>query len=162
MFLYNFYATSLAALTTNIGNITSAIITNDNINDILYNNDIYIQDKSVVPSYAKSYGLPYKKNDGYPDEMYAFKCIDNDKIGIASMQGQFIMIKTDDINAIGRVARGVIGMKLNEGDEVEAEMDKGVIRDKTTGKEYRAEPFPEFIEKIIELGYERYYAENNR
>ena len=28
------------------------------------------------------------------------------------------MIKTDDIKPIGRVARGVIGMKLNEGDEV--------------------------------------------
>ena len=44
--------------------------------------------------------------------------IDEENIGIASKQGNFIMIQTKDINPIGRVARGVCGMKLNEGDEV--------------------------------------------
>ena len=52
------------------------------------------------------------------DQIVSIILTDNDKIGIASAQGQFIMIKTDDIKPIGRVARGVIGMKLNEGDEV--------------------------------------------
>lgn len=52
------------------------------------------------------------------DQIASIILTDNDKIGIASAQGQFIMIKTDDIKPIGRVARGVIGMKLNEGDEV--------------------------------------------
>ena len=52
------------------------------------------------------------------DQIVSIILSDNDKIGIASAQGQFIMIKTDDIKPIGRVARGVIGMKLNEGDEV--------------------------------------------
>lgn len=42
----------------------------------------------------------------------------NEKIGIMSRKGNFILIKTDDIRSIGRVARGVIGMKLDEGDEV--------------------------------------------
>ena len=50
------------------------------------------------------------------DQIVSIILTDNDKIGIASAQGQFIMIKTDDIKPIGRVARGVIGMKLNEGD----------------------------------------------
>ena len=44
--------------------------------------------------------------------------VDEENIGIASKQGNFIMIQTKDINPIGRVARGVCGMKLNEGDEV--------------------------------------------
>lgn len=42
----------------------------------------------------------------------------NEKLGIMSKKGNFILIRTDDIRPIGRVARGVIGMKLDEGDEV--------------------------------------------
>ncbi len=39
---------------------------------------------------------------------------------------------------------------ISEGDKVEADMDNGIIRNLTTGKEYRTAPFPEFIQKIIE------------
>ncbi len=39
---------------------------------------------------------------------------------------------------------------INEGDKVEADLDNGIIRNLTTGAEYKAEPFPEFIQKIIE------------
>lgn len=42
--------------------------------------------------------------------------------------------------------------EIAEGDIVEADMDKGIIRDLTTGKEYKTQPFPEFIQKIIENG----------
>ena len=42
--------------------------------------------------------------------------------------------------------------EISEGDITEADMDSGVIRDLTTGKEYKAQPFPEFIQKIIENG----------
>lgn len=41
---------------------------------------------------------------------------------------------------------------ISEGDKVEADMDNGVIRNLTTGKEYKTAPFPEFIQKIIENG----------
>ena len=41
---------------------------------------------------------------------------------------------------------------ISEGDEVEADLDNGIIRDITTGREFRTEPFPEFIQKIIENG----------
>lgn len=34
-------------------------------------------------------------------------------------------------------------------DEVEINFDTGVIRDITTGKEYKGQPFPEFMQKII-------------
>ena len=41
---------------------------------------------------------------------------------------------------------------INDGDEVEADFDSGVIRDITTGETFEAKPFPEFIKKIIEAG----------
>lgn len=47
------------------------------------------------------------------DEIISVLFVNNEKIGIASESGNFIMIKTDDIRAIGRVARGVCGMKLD-------------------------------------------------
>ncbi len=42
--------------------------------------------------------------------------------------------------------------EIAEGDKVEVDLDKGVISDKTTGKTYNTEPFPPFIQKIIENG----------
>lgn len=41
---------------------------------------------------------------------------------------------------------------LAEGDAVDADLDNGIIRDITTGQEFRTEPFPEFIQRIIESG----------
>ena len=41
---------------------------------------------------------------------------------------------------------------IEEGNTVEANLDNGIIRDLTTGREYTTEPFPEFIQKIIENG----------
>lgn len=41
---------------------------------------------------------------------------------------------------------------ISEGDRVEADLDNGIIRNFTTGKEYKTEPFPEFVQKIIENG----------
>ena len=38
---------------------------------------------------------------------------------------------------------------INAGDEVEVDFDTGIIKDITTGKEFKAEPFPEFIKEII-------------
>lgn len=38
---------------------------------------------------------------------------------------------------------------INSGDEVEVDFDTGVIKDITTSKEFKAEPFPEFIKDII-------------
>lgn len=38
---------------------------------------------------------------------------------------------------------------INKGDEVEIDFDTGVISNKTTGKTYQGNPFPEFIKNII-------------
>ncbi|MCD8037389.1 MAG: 3-isopropylmalate dehydratase small subunit [Clostridiales bacterium] len=42
--------------------------------------------------------------------------------------------------------------EINAGDEVAVDFSTGEITDKTTGKTYKAEPFPEFMQKIIASG----------
>ena len=42
--------------------------------------------------------------------------------------------------------------EIKAGDEVSVDFATGVITDKTTGKTYQAEPFPEFMQKIIDQG----------
>ena len=42
--------------------------------------------------------------------------------------------------------------RIQEGDEVEADLSRGVIVDKTTGETFKAEPFPPFIQEIISCG----------
>ena len=39
---------------------------------------------------------------------------------------------------------------IRDGDIVEVDFSTGVIRDETTGKDFTAKPFPDFIRKIIE------------
>ena len=41
---------------------------------------------------------------------------------------------------------------INEGDKVEADLDNGIIYNRTTGKSFKTQPFPEFIQKIIQNG----------
>ena len=41
---------------------------------------------------------------------------------------------------------------ISEGDKVEADLDKGIIYNRTTGESFETKPFPEFIQKIIENG----------
>jgi 3-isopropylmalate/(R)-2-methylmalate dehydratase small subunit len=42
--------------------------------------------------------------------------------------------------------------EIRGGDEVEVDFDGGVIRDVTTGKNYRAQPYPPFLQNIIRKG----------
>mgnify|MGYP000490154099 CR=1 FL=1 len=39
--------------------------------------------------------------------------------------------------------------EIKEGDEVEVDFDSGIITDKTTGKTYKGQAFPPFMQKII-------------
>ena len=41
---------------------------------------------------------------------------------------------------------------ISDGDKVEADLDNGVIYNRTTGKRFKTQPFPEFIQKIITNG----------
>lgn len=52
------------------------------------------------------------------DEIASILFINDEDIGIMTEQGNFIRITTNDIRAIGRVAKGIRGIKLNPGDAV--------------------------------------------
>ena len=41
---------------------------------------------------------------------------------------------------------------IADGDKVEADLDAGIIYNRTTGKSFKTQPFPEFIQKIIANG----------
>ena len=41
---------------------------------------------------------------------------------------------------------------ISDGDKIEADLDNGVIYNRTTGQSFQTQPFPEFIQKIIENG----------
>ena len=41
---------------------------------------------------------------------------------------------------------------IENGNTVEADLDAGIIYDRTTGKSFKTQPFPAFIQKIIENG----------
>ena len=41
---------------------------------------------------------------------------------------------------------------IENGNVVEADLDAGILYDRTTGKQYKTQPFPAFIQKIIENG----------
>ena len=42
--------------------------------------------------------------------------------------------------------------EIQAGDQVSVDFDTGIITDHTTGKQWQAEPFPEFIQNIIKKG----------
>lgn len=42
--------------------------------------------------------------------------------------------------------------EISEGDSVRVDFDSGIITDLTTGKTYQAQPFPPFIQNIIQKG----------
>ena len=42
--------------------------------------------------------------------------------------------------------------EINEGDTVAVDFDAGIITNETTGKTYATQPFPEFMQKIIDDG----------
>ena len=41
---------------------------------------------------------------------------------------------------------------ISEGDEIEVDLDSGVIVNRTTGQTYRAQPIPPFMQKLVEAG----------
>ncbi len=51
--------------------------------------------------------------------------------------------------------------EIAEGDKVSIDFSTGVIHDETTGKEYKAEPFPPFMQRLIEAGGLAEYIKEN-
>lgn len=52
------------------------------------------------------------------DEIVSINIVTDDQLGIMTARGQFIIIETNPIKPIGRVTKGIIGIKLNPGDSV--------------------------------------------
>lgn len=52
------------------------------------------------------------------DEIVAVCFTNEEKAGILSESGNFLIVETKDIRPIGRVSKGIKGMKLNDGDSV--------------------------------------------
>lgn len=52
------------------------------------------------------------------DEICSILLMNDERVGMLTARGQFIMCETKDIRAIGRVARGVKGITLNSGDSL--------------------------------------------
>lgn len=42
--------------------------------------------------------------------------------------------------------------RIADGDKVEADLDAGIIYNRTTGESFKTKPFPDFIQKIIQNG----------
>lgn len=52
------------------------------------------------------------------DELCSIIFTDKEKVGILTEKGQFLICETKDVRPVGRIAKGVKGIKLNEGDFV--------------------------------------------
>lgn len=82
------------------------------------------------------------------DEIASILFINDEDVGIMTEQGNFIRITTKDIRAIGRVAKGVRGIKLNEGDAVccayPIKLDSQYIVSVTVSGLFKKTPIAEF------------------
>ena len=103
------------------GDITAAALVNkkDNDKNIVFITKNGLIKKSKLSEYnlKRSTGAQaLKLDDG--DEIVSILFINDERIGILSRDGQFIMIESTPIRALGRLARGIIGIKLNPSDYV--------------------------------------------
>lgn len=75
--------------------------------------------KSALSEYnlRRNTGVQALKLDD-DDLIASILILKDERVGILTEEGNFIIIETKDIRPIGRVARGVVGIKLNEGDKV--------------------------------------------
>lgn len=103
------------------GDITAAALVNkrDSDKNIVFVTKNGLIKKSKMSEYnlKRSTGAQALKLDDN-DEIVSILFIKDERIGILSRNGQFIMIESTPIRALGRVARGIIGIKLNPSDYV--------------------------------------------
>lgn len=83
------------------------------------------------------------------DEIASILFINDEDVGIMTELGNFIRITTKDIRAISRVAKGVRGIKLNDGDAVccayPIKPDSKYIVSVTTSGLFKKTPITEFV-----------------
>ena len=100
-------------------NITALSSYNKNNNKefiVFFTKKGYIK-KSKIEEYNMKRNTALKALDLMPDdEVVSVLFLNNEPISMLTARGQFVICETKGINSIGRVSRGVIGIKLNEGD----------------------------------------------
>lgn len=77
--------------------------------------------KTYLPAYNLKFNRKsraIKLEEG--DEIVDINFINDDRLGILTNKGYFSIINTKDTNPVGRIARGVVGIKLTAGDYVVA------------------------------------------
>lgn len=83
------------------------------------------------------------------DEITSILFINDEDVGIMTELGNFIRITTNDIRAIGRIAKGIRGIKLNEGDAVccayPIKKDAQYIISVTSSGLFKKTPISEFV-----------------
>lgn len=103
------------------GDITAAALVNkrDSDKNIVFITKNGLIKKSKMSEYnlKRSTGAQALKLDDN-DEIVSILFIKDERIGILSRNGQFIMIESTPVRALGRIARGIIGIKLNPSDYV--------------------------------------------
>lgn len=103
------------------GDITAAALVNkrDSDKNIVFITKNGLIKKSKMSEYnlKRSTGAQALKLDDN-DEIVSTLFIKDERIGILSRNGQFIMIESTPIRALGRIARGIIGIKLSSSDYV--------------------------------------------
>lgn len=100
--------------------VSATILSKDTeSSNILFLTKNGILKKSALSEYnlRRNTGVQALKLDK-DDLIVSILILKDEQIGILTKEGNFIIIKTDDIRPIGRIARGVVGIKLNDGDEV--------------------------------------------
>lgn len=107
--------------TSNVNTFTAAVSLNPkNKNKFI----VFVTKNGLIKkSQLSEYNL--KKNVGAAaikldsnDEIVSILLVEDERLGIMSHNGQFIMVETTPIKPIGRVTRGIIGIKLGSGDYV--------------------------------------------
>ena len=100
-------------------NITALSSYNKNNNKefiVFFTKKGYIK-KSKIEEYNMKRNTALKALDLTPDdEVVSVLFLNNEPVSMLTARGQFVICETKSINSIGRVSRGVIGIKLNEGD----------------------------------------------
>lgn len=100
-------------------NITALSSYNKNNNKefiVFFTKNGYIK-KSRIEEYNMKRNTALKALDlKDDDEVVSVLFINNEPVSMLTARGQFVVCETKPINPIGRVSRGVVGIKLNEGD----------------------------------------------
>ena len=107
--------------TSNVNTFTAAVSLNPKNKDkfIVFVTKNGLIKKSKLSEYnlKKNVGAAAIKLDN-DDEIVSIFLVEDERIGIMSHGGQFIMVESTPIKPIGRVTRGIIGIKLGSSDYV--------------------------------------------